>query len=791
MKFTNGMWLTKEDCSIYNPREVFTACRTSDSITLHAPYTKIVHRGNTTDGGLLKIILCSPAENVISVSIVNHMGGRKKAAHFSISGDSSDTPAFHVRTGETENHYILFSGKTEARINKTGNWGITYYYDGKYLTSTTGKSMAYIINSDKKPYVRECLELAPGENVYGLGERFSSFIKNGQSVDIWNEDGGTDSDQAYKSIPFYVTNRGYGIFVNSTDRVSFEVASESATKSQFSVPGEKLEYFVIGGGTIKNVISTYTDITGKPSLPPAWSFGLWLTTSFTTEYNEETVIHFIEGMQERGIPLSAFHFDCFWMKDFEWTNFAWNESLFPEPAKMIERIHKMGVRVCLWINPYIAQKSPLFQEGLENNYFVNTCSGDVWQWDRWQAGMALVDFTNPAANAWYQGYIERLIDMGVDAFKTDFGERIPVKEEFYGHKASQEGISYFDGSSAESMHNFYTYLYNQSVFEILERKLGKGNACLFARSASVGSQKFPVHWGGDCLSNYPSMAESLRGGLSLSLCGFGFWSHDIGGFEAGCTPDIYKRWTQFGLLSSHSRYHGNQEYKVPWMYGEEAVEVTRLFTNLKLSLMPYLFAAAVQASTEGIPMMRPMFLEFPSDRTCEYLDQQYMLGSSLLSAPIFNGDGIASYYVPSGKWTNILTGLEVSGPGWIEESYDYFAFPLLARENSVIISGEGSVSPEYDYALSATLSIYNLEEGMQVLNDVHDLRGERKAHVQTTRKDNVITVETKGFGEGLTIFLSNITEIQSSSADHIEKTVRGVILSVQDGKITIELNAKE
>jgi len=787
MKFSSGMWLTKEDFQVSFPKELFTAHCCEDSITVFAPYSRIVNRGNTTDGGMLTIMVSSPADEVISILIQNHMGSRQKEAQFNILRNSSDAHSLAVHCEETDKHYILFSGKTEARINKTGNWGISYFYDGKYLTSTSGKSMAYIIDPDKNTFVKECLELAPGENVYGLGERFTSFIKNGQTIDIWNEDGGTDSDQAYKSIPFYVTNRGYGVFVNSPGRVSFEVASESATKTQFSVAGEKMEYMIIGGETVKDVISTYTDITGKPSLPPAWTFGLWLTTSFTTEYNEDTVIHFIEGMIERGIPLSAFHFDCFWMKDFEWTNFEWNESLFPDPEKMIARIHKMGVRVCLWINPYIAQKSPLFKEGKECNYFVNTGSGDVWQWDRWQAGMALVDFTNPDAKAWYQKYIEHLIDMGVDAFKTDFGERIPVNDTFYGSKAKQEGISYFNGASADSMHNYYAYLYNESVFEVLQRKLGNGNACLFARSATVGGQKFPVHWGGDCLSNYASMAESLRGGLSLSLCGFGFWSHDIGGFEAGCTPDIYKRWTQFGLLSSHSRYHGNQEYKVPWMYGEEAVEVTRQFTKLKLSLMPYLYAAAVHACKKGVPMMRPMFLEFPSDRTCEYLDQQYMLGSSLLSAPIFNSEGIASYYVPSGKWTNIITGMQVTGPVWVEEKHDYFTFPLLARENSVIVTGEGKESPEYDFACSATISIYNLMPGVQVCETVYDLEGVPKAQVQVELADESIIIRTEGFSGDLSIFLSNIMTIKSGTSAKPEITAHGLIIKTKEGKTVIDL----
>ena len=319
---------------------------------------------------------------------------------------------------------------------------------------------------------------------------------------------------------------------------------------------------ILGGESNKHVMTLYADLVGRPSLPPSWSFGLWLSTSFLTDYSEETILEFVDGMAERGIPLSVFHFDCFWMKGFEWTSFLWDPERFPDPAGLIRKLHERGLRVCLWINPYIAQKSRLFQEGSDGGYFVTTGSGDIWQWDRWQAGMALVDFTNPTARGWYQAHLDELIRMGVDSFKTDFGERIPVAEAFYGRKALKEGIRFRNGLSAESMHNTYAYLYQEAVFEVLEKRLGKNNTCIFARAGSVGCQQFPVHWGGDCPSTYAGMAETLRGGLSLALSGFGFWSHDIGGFEDGCDPDLYIRWLQFGLLSSHSRLHGSSQYKV-------------------------------------------------------------------------------------------------------------------------------------------------------------------------------------------------------------------------------------
>ena len=386
------------------------------------------------------------------------------------------------------------------------------------------------------------------------------------------------------------------------------------------------------------IIEKYTALTGRPALPPEWSFGLWLTTSFTTNYDEDTVTGFIEGFRQRQIPLQVFHFDCFWMKGFEWCNFLWDKDMFPDPEGMLRRYHERGLKICVWINPYIAQKSPLFREGMEAGYLLKKNSRKVWQWDLWQAGMALVDFTNPDACAWYQSKLKALLDMGVDCFKTDFGERVPTD------------VVWYDGSDPMKMHNYYTHLYNKCVFDLLVRERGEGEACLFARSATAGGQQFPVHWGGDSTSQYISMAETLRGGLSLMDSGFGFWSHDIGGFEDQGSADLYKRWVAFGLLSSHSRLHGSSSYRVPWNYDDEASDVLRFFVNLKQKLMPYILELAKCAHEKGIPVLRPMHMEFPDDPACAYLDQQYMLGSRILVSPVFSEDGRQRFYLPEGNW---------------------------------------------------------------------------------------------------------------------------------------------
>ncbi len=251
---------------------------------------------------------------------------------------------------------------------------------------------------------------------------------------------------------------------------------------QFSVESEYLEYFVIDGPTPKAVLDRYTRFTGRPALPPAWSFGLWLTTSFTTNYDEATVNSFIDGMAERNLPLHVFHFDCFWMKAFQWCDFEWDPLTFPDPEGMIRRLKAKGLKICVWINPYIGQKSPVFKELQEKGYLLKRPDGSLWQWDKWQPGLAIYDFTNPDACKWYADKLKGLVAMGVDCFKTDFGERIPTD------------VQWFDGSDPQKMHNHYAHIYNELVWNVLKDTVGEEEAVLFARSASVGAQKFPVHW---------------------------------------------------------------------------------------------------------------------------------------------------------------------------------------------------------------------------------------------------------------------------------------------------------
>ncbi|HEY3231199.1 MAG TPA: alpha-xylosidase, partial [Roseiflexaceae bacterium] len=496
MKFTDGYWLLRDEVQAAYPAQAYDVETTADSFTVYAPTKRVIDRGDTLTGPLLTVTFSSPLPDVIHVKLTHFAGQPPAHPQFPLFADAAPD----VIVSDDDTATTLTSGRLSVRIPRAGDWRVEFLAAGQIVTASGPRGMASVDVAGGGHYMHEQLSLGVGEYVYGLGERFTAFVKNGQVVEIWNKDGGTGSEQAYKNIPFYLTNRGYGVFVNHPEHISFEVASEKVSRVQFSVAGQSLEYFVIYGPTPKDVLAKYTALTGRPALPPAWSFGLWLTTSFTTSYDEATVTSFIQGMADRDLPLHVFHFDCFWMREFQWCDFAWDLRAFPDPAGMLKRLKARGLHISLWINPYIAQRSPLFAEGMRQGYLLQKPNSDVWQWDLWQPGMGIVDFTNPAARHWYGDKLRALLDMGVDTFKTDFGERIPTD------------VVYYDGSDPARMHNYYSYLYNQTVFEVLREHRGDGEAMVFARSATAGCQQFPVHWGGDCASTFESMAESLRGG---------------------------------------------------------------------------------------------------------------------------------------------------------------------------------------------------------------------------------------------------------------------------------------
>lgn len=774
MKISDGFWMDKKGYDVRYVAQAYEVETTDQEIrVLAAPYV-VQNRGMTLAGPNLEITYSSRMENVIKVHIDHYRGGLDNKPKFELAEDQGYLPEIR----KEKDRVVMVSGRTRLEIAQGDHWETAFYYGDKYLTGGADRATSIIKESNyirdarlqsqreddffhpaKDPrttYLREQLKTGIGECIYGFGEKFTPFVKNGQTVEMWNNDGGTCTEQSYKNIPFYLSSKSYGVFVNSSDKVSFEVNSDTVSKVSFTVPGETLEYFVFGGENLEAVLERYTALTGRPALPPAYTFGLWLSTSFTTNYDEETIHHFIDGMAERKIPLQVFHFDCFWMKEYEWCNFEWNKEMFSDPKAMLKRLHEKGLEVCVWINPYVAQRSRLFAEGKENGYFIKKKDGSVFQCDLWQPGMAIVDFTNPAARKWFQGLQKMLFDMGVNNIKTDFGERIPTD------------CCYYDGSDPIAMHNYYSFLYNKCVFEALEAYYGKDRACLFARSATVGGQRFPVHWGGDCYAEYSAMAETLRGGLSLCASGFGFFSHDMGGFEATASADVYKRWCAFGMLSTHSRLHGSSSYRVPWAYDKdgdtEACDVLRHYAVLKGKLMPYLWSQAVKTHRQGVPMMRPMIVSFTDDTVCKYLDTQYMLGDDLCVVPVMNEEGIAEFYVPDcGTWTDIQSGETYEGGRYYTRKCDYFQMPILARPGSMIVygkfDGDTQKSVVYDYVDGAEVVIYGLEEGQETEAVIYDTNALEVMKIRAIRENDTIKITLPKTEKNITIRTNDACEI--------------------------------
>lgn len=661
---------------------------------------------------------------VISVEATHWEGALRSGPHFDLFPDGK--PEGEAKIAKSEIGTTLSSGPLSATIHPDEhNFDIRFHAsDGsKELTSLLNRSVGIAYSpATSNPmqqgdmrklqhYIFTQTTLSVGESVHGLGERFGAFNKVGQSIALWNADGGTSSDQAYKNVSFWLSSRGYGVFIDAPERVELEIGSERCCRVQTSVEGQRLKWYIIYGPTPKEVLQKYSILTGKPGKVPAWSFGLWLSTSFTTDYDEKTVNSFLEGMTERNIPVETFHFDCFWLKPFQWCDFVFDDEKFPDPKGQISRLKASGLakKISVWTNPYLGQASPAFKLAAEKGYLLKRKNGDIFQWDLWVAGMAIVDFTNPEARKWFASCLEALFDQGVDAIKTDFGERIP-----------SEDVQWYDTSvDPKKMHNYYAFLYNKTVYEVLQKRYGKDEAVLFARTACAGTQRFPLQWGGDCESTPEAMAESVRGGLSLGLCGFAFWSVDIGGFEGYPPPWIYKRWVAFGLLCSHSRLHGSNSYRVPWTVDNDdqseqgCSKILAGWTTLKAQLMPYLYAQAMEAIRLGIPLsLRAMCLEFPDDPTSWHLDRQFMLGDSLLVAPIFEESGDVEFYLPRGKWTNFFTNEVKAGPGWFKERHEFHTLPLYVKENTILVLGKkNELRTVYDYTEDVEVCLYQAVDG--------------------------------------------------------------------------------
>lgn len=564
------------------------------------------------------------------------------------------------------------------------------------------------------------LPLEEHEHLYGLGERFTTWDFRGQSHVLWSVDTLADSTgpRSYKPVPLLLSCRGHALFLHSTSR---SLWSATGDRLRVFVEGP-LDLFVLRGPTPAQALAAYTALTGRPSVPPRWSFGLWLSRCMYP--NRAEVERVVEEARRRKISVGVVSLDPLWLRGRRglprdaFTG-EWSERRFPDPPGLAAWLAERGVRLCLWMNPYLPKRFPIYREARERGLLPTRRGRPAASMDNPFA--VPVDVTKPEARAWLGGWLERLLRSGAAVFKTDYGEEAPPWGEF-------------SAGNGRAVHNLYPLLYNRAVFEAVERVHGRG--MVWARSGWAGSQRYPVHWSGDTKCRWLDLPHLLRGGLNAAVSGIAHWSHDIGGFFGTPSEELYIRWAQFGLFVSHARCHGTTP-REPWLYGERALAVFRHHLALRDRLVPYLYSCAHIASRSGLPVLRPMVLEFPGDPETHELDTQYMLGPSLLVAPVLEeGATTKRVYFPAGRWTDWWSGEVWRGPGRFEVPAPLERLPLFVREGTLLpLAPEGT--PAGTEPDQLTLAAFPDGDGNARLTLLDD-GGE--STVALHRRDGVLTV---------------------------------------------------
>lgn len=643
-------------------------------------------------------ISCSPnGQNLQQISaglpILINLPSQKPMLVTETSGELS------IQNGEGEEKTTLTIRRDPWRVSLQNAAGQTIWRENP--DDVDGLNRLFILpfgfvndSPGKISRMTEAFHLKPGEHLYGLGEKFTRLDKNGQRFESWTLDAlGAASERSYKNIPFLVGtdengSHSWGMFIHTAHRCRFDLGAQSCESAMLEVDGDILDYFLLAGKQPADILQRYTLLTGLAPLPPRWSFGLWLSGSGIYR-DDASIRHLAQAVDEFNIPCDVIHIDPWWMRWRRYADFQWDLQSFPNPSGLLQDLHAAGLRLSVWQHSYISIESELFKEGSERGYFALRPDGNVYVIDyglslstlpggvteiaaennSWNARVAIIDLTNPQAVAWYKALMRPVLEQGLDVFKTDFGEDIPLDAQFS------------DGRTGAEMHNLYPLIYNQAVYEITREV--KGSGLVWARSGWAGSQRYPVCWSGDPACTWDSLAFTIRGGLSLGLSGVPFWSNDIGGYRGQPDEMLYIRWAQFGLLCSHARCHGESQ-REPWFYGERAATIFRDFARLRYQLFPYLYSCAHQAVQNGLPVLRAMPLAFPNDPNSAGKDFQFMLGPDLLVAPVIREDNRCTVYLPPGKWFDFWTDQVLNGPLNLNLDVPLDRLPIYVRAGAVL-----------------------------------------------------------------------------------------------------------
>ncbi|MDG3581727.1 alpha-xylosidase [Galbibacter pacificus] len=618
-------------------------------------------------------------------------------------------------------HVKIYDGKGKLLTSTLHNTDVTNTY-------TPVLPFSYVRrNSDYSRSMAAVFSLQPDEKIFGCGESFIQFNKRGEKVVLYTDDAnGVQNETMYKPIPFYMSSRGYGVFMHHSTPITVDFGKYFSGANEMMIGDDEADLFIFLGEP-KDILDEYTDLTGKSVMPPLWSFGFWM--SRITYFSEKEGREVAKELRKNKIPSDVIHFDTGWF-DVDWrNNYEFASERFNNPKKMLSDLKDEGFEVCLWQLPYFTPKNTLFNEIVDNGLAVKDRKGNIPYED------AVLDFSNPKTVEWYQEKLKHLFDLGVSVFKVDFGEAAPAN-----------GI-YHSGRTGFYEHNLYPLRYNKAVAEITKKE--KGYTLIWARSTWAGSQRYPLHWGGDAATTNTAMSATLRGGLSLGLSGFSFWSHDVGGFVTKSPEDLYRRWTPFGMLSSHVRSHGEPPTE-PWLYNKDFLDAFRKADNMRYELMPYIYAQAKESSEKGLPMMRALFVEFPNDPGAWLVDNEYLFGASMLVAPLFENETSRAVYLPEGTWIDYQTK-KVYQSGWHTIEAGEIPIVVLVKNGTVIPHIKLAQSTKNMDWTQLKLNVYATAETTTAKGKVYLPAGEKLHTVTVEKTGNTFEVESNSL-QGKTSF---------------------------------------
>ncbi|TCC00307.1 alpha-xylosidase [Micromonospora zingiberis] len=689
-----------------------------------------------TDGATTVVRIDAAGHGVIRVRLADEPQARSRSAR----AVTLVHPPNHPATVSTYDRYVRVSAGALAAEIQLDPWRIRFRRpDGSLLVEQDAGTVDISGRQRTLPFGRSTADgmrvawhesfVAPGdERFVGFGEKFTPLDKRGQRALMWNFDAfGSESDRSHKNVPFYLSNRGYGVLVDSGLPVQFDVCQSTHSAVQILVPDDLLDYYVLAGPSPAEVLDRLDSLTGRPYLPPRWAFGTWISSGFYPD-SQQRVLDRARRIRQRDIPCDVLHLDCYWQVAGTWSDLRWNAEAFPDPAGMLRTLAEQGFRVCLWMNPYLMTASPLYDEAERAGYFLRRPDGSTYVADVWHGNYpasAILDLTNPHAVQWFSRLLRPLLEQGVAVFKTDFAEGVPA-----------DAVAH-NGMTGVELHNVYALLFNDVVAQVTEEVAG--HRTVWARSSYLGGQRHSAQWSGDVNATWPALASTLRGGLSHGLSGVPFWSHDTGGFHGTPDPDLYVRWSQFGALSPLVRLHGTSS-RLPWDFPASAQRHAVAALRLRYRLMPYLWSAAVHAARTGTPMMRALLVDTPDDPTAWTSDLQYRLGTDLLVAPVVDPAGRRDVYLPTGDdWIDAATGQRYAGGQHLRVTVPLARIPLYVRRGALLpLVAPGATVGDGPFP-EVTLVSWGAVDGTTV---VHDVNGDTS--IEAIRDGPQLRVRTRG-----------------------------------------------